>query len=481
MNQKVIIFIQSKQLKNWLLPLFLFAVNIILKSLYLGAQEVDIDEPFSIYHAQGSIRQLFEMLPTENNPPLFFIILHYWIKLFGIGPVSTRFLPMLFSSLVVVFIYRIGHRFFSLRHGLTAALLYTFSNLNIFHAHDTRVYSLFVLLTTASMYFFLDLHENRNKKAFVWLSICNILLPYAHFFGFLVLFLQFLLSISIKAFRNAGFRRLILSHALVSLTFLPYLYIFIMRFLHSAGGTWVPKPVLSDLWQKLWMFSNGPENMMVFLFILLAAGFWIIYSRKKIKNTELTLLSWFVFPYIGMYLISFKVPMFLDKYMIYITPGYYLCIAAAVYCIEFKKPYLNFILAVGLVLLMLVKTDLNYNHGRTPTAVVAKVKEIQKDSSLVYVCPAWAELNIAYYYDPQAFQNYGNVRSSLNKSGVYPLYTAAQIDSIKLAESTDVIYVDAWSVVCDPDSSIYKHLGRRFARKELIEGYNGYTLWHYFD
>ena len=144
-------------LKKHRLPIGLVLINIIIKSIYLTDQSVSHDEPFSLYHAQFDFWTLIDFLKKYNNPPLYEIILHYWIKVFGISELAIRALPMLFSSLSVLFIYKIGKSFFDIRVGLAASLLFTFSSFQIWYAHDCRVYSLFLLLTVMSMYFFFKL------------------------------------------------------------------------------------------------------------------------------------------------------------------------------------------------------------------------------------------------------------------------------------------------------------------------------------
>ena len=95
-------------IKKHFIVLALFLLNIIIKVMYLSFQPISHDEPFTVYHAQFDFYNIIHYLKNYNNPPLFELILHFWIKCFGISPFSVRFLPMLFSSLSVVLFYKIG-------------------------------------------------------------------------------------------------------------------------------------------------------------------------------------------------------------------------------------------------------------------------------------------------------------------------------------------------------------------------------------
>ncbi|HEX7412533.1 MAG TPA: glycosyltransferase family 39 protein, partial [Bacteroidia bacterium] len=128
-------------------PIILLLLNVFTKFLCLTTDAICLDEPFSIYHAQFALPALIKQLANYNNPPLFEIVLHFWIKLFGISPLAVRTLPALIACLCPVLLYYFAKRNFSIRAGITSSLLLTFSSLLLFYSHDCRVYSLFVLLS----------------------------------------------------------------------------------------------------------------------------------------------------------------------------------------------------------------------------------------------------------------------------------------------------------------------------------------------
>ncbi|MBN1198861.1 MAG: hypothetical protein JXA23_05885, partial [Bacteroidales bacterium] len=76
--------------KWWLIaiPLSILVINIIYKILFLGARDITMDEPFTIFYSQMPFREIFQMLPGENNPPLHFLLMHTWIELVGIDPLQ---------------------------------------------------------------------------------------------------------------------------------------------------------------------------------------------------------------------------------------------------------------------------------------------------------------------------------------------------------------------------------------------------------
>ena len=110
-------------------PLFLLVLNLLLKSIYLTSQDIGLDEPFTIYHAQFGFGTIIEHLKNYNNPPLFELILHVWIKWFGISPIAVRILPLIFASLSPVALYLFARKRFSQTVAVNSSLLLSFSSI----------------------------------------------------------------------------------------------------------------------------------------------------------------------------------------------------------------------------------------------------------------------------------------------------------------------------------------------------------------
>ena len=189
---------------KYILPTFFIVLGFVVKGLFLGSNSLGGDEPFSVYHSQQSLDHLFGIFQNENNPPLHFIILHYWIRFFGISEFAVRMPSLIFSAFTVLFIYRIGLRFFNLRIAIIASIIFTFSNYQILYAHEARAYALMGFLAVVSMFYYLEIihSKSRSHAAFsfsggaskwklFWFLLANALLIYTHFFGFFILFIQF--------------------------------------------------------------------------------------------------------------------------------------------------------------------------------------------------------------------------------------------------------------------------------------------------
>ncbi len=90
-----------------------FLVGLFLRVYGLSANGLWIDEGFSI----GASRGIFKLMqsPTltdfinnyiDKNPPLYFMFLNLWMKLFGDSEFIIRFPSVIFGMLSIIMIYK---------------------------------------------------------------------------------------------------------------------------------------------------------------------------------------------------------------------------------------------------------------------------------------------------------------------------------------------------------------------------------------
>src|SRR5262245_56121753 len=95
----------SATLNAWLrrdrtLVAALVVLAITLRAPNLG-RAYWIDEGISVGIASHPARQIPGLLRLDGSPPLFYILLHFWMRLFGTSPVGTHLLVLLVSLLTV--------------------------------------------------------------------------------------------------------------------------------------------------------------------------------------------------------------------------------------------------------------------------------------------------------------------------------------------------------------------------------------------
>ncbi len=511
---------------RYVLPFFLVLFNFLLKRIGLTANSIALDEPFSIYVAQFDVTKIIQYLSSGNNPPLFEIILHYWIKFFGVKASSVRFLPCLFSALTALYVFKITNHIATKRSALIAYCLFTFSNYELFFAHEARVYSLFTLLTCISFYYFFKIQKEVTRKNLLVFGVINLFLIYAHFFGFFVLFVQFVSVCFFKFLRQKSGKELMYVALFLCAGYSPYIYVFTQRFFESSvNGTWIaPVTNLGQLHHVLtlltnnssvnflvvlflcwitylyliskkikneliktgilfislfflffsisivapmpyyWEFTSKPWAMISYLLFIIMSLSWIV-AIESIHSTFKMILLWFVLPLLIMFLSSFKIPMFIDRYYIFTTPAFFILIAIIVDYFTIKIQVSFYWIVIALLLITSVRNEPN---NRDVKPMVDKIAMLKNNQTAILMCPDYFDYNFTYYYNSDLFTNIGNkpidlgLKERLKKDNIFPITHINQLDTVLIKQFKRVIYLDVAADFSYPSNNIYNFCESNF-------------------
>ena len=312
------------QTRSLLLPGFVL-VNLVIKLLWLDRVGLVHDEPFTVYWSQRPLAELWAMLATENNPPLYFLLIKAWSALVPFEVSWLRVPSALCSAFTVWPLFLLAKRFGGMHAAVITSLLFTLSNYHFGFAHEVRAYSLFALLATTGMWLLWRAfeHPQQIRRTMLVLAALDAVMVYAHFFGWLAIGVQMLCVLLLTDLRPLR-RDFLLGLGITTAAFLPYASIFLDRSAHSfTEGTWLEAPVPEELYNMIWRWSNAPVVAVGFLLIIVIA---LIHSRVRTTGMRMAML-WTFAPLFGMYLASYAAPMFLDRYLIYAAPGFALLVA----------------------------------------------------------------------------------------------------------------------------------------------------------
>ena len=121
-----------------------------------------------------SIWQVVQFSLFETHPPLFYIILHYWLMI-SQDIWFARCLPLIFGIALIPLYYKIGKRLGGELTGLCAAILIVFSNVCITQSYVLRHYAIMSFFLSVAFYFYIIWREKfKNKHIILYTSFASL-------------------------------------------------------------------------------------------------------------------------------------------------------------------------------------------------------------------------------------------------------------------------------------------------------------------
>lgn len=245
----------------------------------LDVQSVWLDESATILLAHRGFSGMLSHLPSsESAPPLYYVLVWAWTKIFGAGPLGFRSFSALAGTLTVPVLYLAGRRV-SVRVGLWAAALATVSPILYYYSQEARAYALLILLSAAAFVAWQEALRKLTTRNLAWWSGLSTLALLTHYFAVFMF-----LPEAAVLLRRLDWRRIRLAFApvaLVGATLIPLA----LRQRNGGQSDWIQNTSL------LSRFAQAPKQFLVGLYSpievltaalagLLAAGAVLILIRK---------------------------------------------------------------------------------------------------------------------------------------------------------------------------------------------------------
>lgn len=389
---------------SWVAFLFLFFLNFILK--YQGAVQNSIwsDEAFSYFKAILSPNDiLFNSFEDLGNPPLYYILLHYWGVVFGYDTFGLRSFSLMMSSFTAAFLFSIGKRLFNKRAGWFAALLFTFSTEHVFYAQEIRSYAFLTFLCTISTYYFIRFIYLKRFSAWhvFGLALLNAVLMYVNYAALFFPFAQLIVVLSLRENRKLLFA--FLFSCLLSLVlFVPQMIYFIYGYQHDhlQANWWLEKPRIEHFFHFWKYYWDGLWLPALLLFIY--AVYFSITKRKvpKLQVHHIRILTFFFLSTLVLnFLFSQLVlPLFLPRYLNCFTV--FLCLLFGGLMSIYWRKIVTPTIAIFFLIFAYKMTDFSPTNGENWKAAAYFVSQYKQPNNRVFILPEHGKLPLYFYLLP---------------------------------------------------------------------------------
>jgi len=192
-----------------LLMAALLLVALGLRVYRLGVDEMWLDETLSAVAAMGSPGDILGGVYSPKSPPLYYLLLWCWVRVFGISEIAVRGLSVLSGVALVGCVGACGTKLFSRRAGITAAAFAAFAPLGINYSQEARSYMLLAIFALGYLYFTLRLADGFSAGRVAGFVLTGCGLSLTHAYGFVLLPLPNIIFLAKPA--RAAYVRLMLA------------------------------------------------------------------------------------------------------------------------------------------------------------------------------------------------------------------------------------------------------------------------------
>lgn len=256
------------------------AVGAILRFHHVGLRPFWLDEANSVNFLKFPIGELWEKIPGAESAPAFIFAIKIWSVFFGDSESAIRSFSAACGLVSILAMYFLGKALFGKKAGLWSAFLFSVNYFSIFHSIQARQYSLVILASILSSYFFRNLFS-KNKIAdkifFVLFSVTGV---YLHPWFFLLFFAQIVWILIFKKERSKFFSLIYLAIFVLTVPWISTL----LKYKNSGVNEWIEVPGHQALFDTFHYFVY--ESGWVYLCVSVAAIFFLFFEVQKVERPQ---------------------------------------------------------------------------------------------------------------------------------------------------------------------------------------------------
>lgn len=483
--------------------LFAFVLRIIAAN-----QSLWLDEAINV--RATSTKTVVELVTdyslADFHPPIYHVILHYWIGLFGYSEISVRMPSILFGLITIFFVYKISELFFgsddlnlkpyTSKFNIIPPILLASSSLHVYYSSEARMYSLAAMGISASIYFMMKLLGDsnpfskinslfKNKKITYFLKLpTKSDLHSRSYQKASILFIIFtciaIYSDYLTWFMLPVFLLLLPAQTLISLlAIIPWLPYFIKQLnIGTATATQFPlwSQVVGGLSPKTIALipikfligrvsiDNNTIYLAVLIPLLLLTTYLFFKSTKHIiKHKEKNLLiifSWFFTPLVIGILIAFKISVLSYFRLLFILPAFYLILTHGLSKINnrYKTGVFLLLFTVNIITTGIYIFIPKF-HKEDWRGLVEYINETPADKALVLI-PSIAQADPYLYYEQD-------------------IQIADRINFELTSPPTTIYLLRYVQEIFDPEDKLRTQIENIGYQKTSEKTFNGVVVWIY--
>lgn len=218
----------------------LLAISVALR--FVQTSPLWLDEAQTVAIANHSLGGVFSALRIDGSPPLFYLLLHFWIAGFGDSTFAVRALPGLISVACLPVTLLAARRLGLPRDLAWVAMLLVATNpFAIAYATETRMYSLVLLLAVLAVVAYERVWRVGRSWHVGLAALVTAALLLTHYWSLFFYAVGGLLALVLTLRGSRPARRALVAVVLAAVPFAPWVPTFLFQMQHT-GAPWGTPP-----------------------------------------------------------------------------------------------------------------------------------------------------------------------------------------------------------------------------------------------
>lgn len=353
---------------HYILLVIVLIIGVIIRFWGLGDKSLWIDEMYSyLFTYQKSIFESYNAMFSDLSPPIYYLILYLWMKLFGNSELMMRFPSFLAGIASIIVIYFSTKKIFNKQIALGAAILTGLSPVMLYYSQEARPYSLFALFSIINVSIWIELinkinnNDDLDSKTFLKYTIFSLLTIFTHYWGLVLVFFQILYLFVYSWLMKRKLKPLFITALRI---FLISGYFFVCQYSLKTFSALLFNPVIPRVnIHNLNPFKQIFYENYIFLLIIII---FLLLNAKKVKTfiirenitkkmaSPLIYLFYIIILPVCVYLILDKTSSYLHpRHLIFTVPITCILISYIVFSFDEKKEWIKTSFLFGLSLTFL--------------------------------------------------------------------------------------------------------------------------------
>jgi len=273
---------------NLLIFLLIFVAATVFYLFNIGFSDLWSDEIYTKSMLSGSLSDFYAKFKNDLHPPLYYLGLRLFTGLFGLNALSLRLFSVLGVLSTLLLGYFAGQRVFGKKGALYFCLMLISVPMLAAYSHQARMYTWAAFSVTGVFlfsYLFMKTGKNRDLAL---LFVFTLMAFYIHYYSMAAAFVaNVFVFMYLLLTKNRKWLTHLFSLLLVTLLFLPWIFMFYVQVKRVQHAFWAPEVSLNTILscftipftEQFWT-TNYSISLTVLIYCLIVFTFFISFKKS---------------------------------------------------------------------------------------------------------------------------------------------------------------------------------------------------------